>query len=206
MLKKLTDEQQETLLLTAIKEFGSKGPEKGAISEIARRSGISVGVIYKYYENKDALFEACLKRSLDMLKDVLDQAVFGEDDLLKACEKLIRACINFARDHSPYIQMYNALTIRSDEEAAHYANEIEKLTSDTYKRLISRAREDGLVRKDLDPSYFALFFDNLLMMLHFTYSCRYYKERMKIYLGTEDEEKMVRQLMLFIRGAFTAEA
>ena len=205
MLKKLTQSQQDTILERAVEEFGRNGLERAAISEIARRSGISVGVIYKYYENKDALFEACLKRSLEMLKDVLDQAVLGEEDLLTACEKLIRACISFARDHSPYIQMYNALTIRSDEEAAHYANEIEKLTSDTYKRLIAQAVEEGLVRKDLDPSYFAFFFDNLLMMLHFTYSCRYYEERMKIYLGPEDEEKMVRQLMLFIRGAFTAE-
>ena len=34
MLKKLTDEQQEKLLVTAVEEFGSKGPERAAVSSV----------------------------------------------------------------------------------------------------------------------------------------------------------------------------
>lgn len=203
MLKKLTEEQQEKLQMTAIEEFGSKGLEKAAVSEIARRSGISVGVIYKYYKNKDELFDVCLKRSLDMLSEVVGQAVKPEDSLMEAVEKLIRACISFAREHAPYIRMYNAITIRADDEAARYAGEIEKMTSRAYKALIQKAQKDGKVRADLDPACFALFFDDLLMMLHFNYGCRYYEERKAIYLGDDrDDEHIVQQLLLFIKGAF----
>ena len=206
MLKKLTAEQQEKLQMTAIEEFGNKGLEKAAVSEIARRSGISVGVIYKYYKNKDELFEVCLQRSLDMLGEVVDRAVKPDDSLMEACENLIRACITFAREHASYIRMYNAITIRADESVAHYAGEIEKMTSNAYKALIGKAREEGTVRQDLDPAYFALFFDDLLMMLHFTYGCRYYEERMNLYLGEDrDDEKMVQQLLLFIGSAFGIE-
>ena len=61
MLKKLTQSQQDTILERAVEEFGRNGLERAAISEIARRSGVSVGVIYKYYKNKEELFEQCLK-------------------------------------------------------------------------------------------------------------------------------------------------
>ena len=53
MLKKLTQSQQDTILERAVEEFGRNGLERAAISEIARRSDVSVGVIYKYYKNKD---------------------------------------------------------------------------------------------------------------------------------------------------------
>ena len=203
MLKKLTDEQQETLLMTAVEEFGSKGPERAAISEIARRSAISVGVIYKYYRNKEALFEACLLRSTDMLKEMIGDAVSPGDTLGQACEKLIRTCIRFARENAPYIQMYHAITQESGERAAYYAERIEQYTSGIYTAFLAEAQEKGTVRRDIDPAYLALFFDNLLMMLHFEAGCRYYRERRKFFLGAEeDDEKMVRQLMLFLEGAF----
>jgi len=203
MLKKLTDEQQEKLLMTAVEEFGSKGPERAAVSEIARRSGISVGVIYKYYKNKEALFDTCLSRSTDMLKAMIAEAASPEDTLGEACEKLIRTCISFARRNPHYIQMYHAITHEPGEKAVYYAETIEKYTAMIYTGIIRKAQEEGAVRSDLDPAYLALFFDNLLMMLHFDSGCRYYSERRKFYLGTEeDDEKMTEQLVLFIKGAF----
>ena len=203
MLKKLTDEQQEKLLMTAVAEFGSKGPERAAISEIARRSGISVGVIYKYYKNKEALFDACLARSTDMLKGMIAEAVDPEDSLAEACENLIRTCISFARKNAPYIQMYHAITHETGERAAYYAETIEKYSSEIYTGIIGKAQEEGIVRSDIDPAYLAFFFDNLLMMLHFDSGCRYYNERRKFYIGAEyDDDKMTEQMMLFVKGAF----
>ena len=203
MLKKLTDEQQEKLLVTAVEEFGSKGPERAAVSEIARRSGISVGVIYKYYKNKEALFDACLTRSTDMLKAMIAEAVSPEDTLAEACEKLIRTCLSFAGRNPHYIQMYHAITHEQGEKAAYYAETIEKYTAMIYTGIIRKAQEEGAVRRDIDPAYLALFFDNLLMMLHFDAGCRYYNERRKFYLGeADDNEKMTEQLVLFIKGAF----
>ena len=67
MLKKLTEEQQARLIDTAILEFADKGFKGAGLSRIAKKAGVSVGVIYKYYEDKDALFNACVKNTLDYL-------------------------------------------------------------------------------------------------------------------------------------------
>lgn len=54
MLKKLTEEKLEEILEAGISEFAEFGLQKAGMNAIARRAGISVGVLYKYYENKDA--------------------------------------------------------------------------------------------------------------------------------------------------------
>ena len=200
MLKKLTQSQQDTILERAVEEFGRNGLERAAISEIARRSGVSVGVIYKYYKNKEELFEQCLTHSIAILSEVMEEAVSGEETLLGACEKLIRACIAFSKDHAPYIQMYHAIT-HTDTQAGEYAQVIESVTAQTYTKLLSMAQAEGEVRADLDPALGAMFFDNLLMMLHFSYGCAYYEERMKLYDPAVTEDELVRQLVLFVKGA-----
>ena len=206
MLKKLTEKQQQAIIDSAIEEFGRNGLERAQIGSIARKAGISVGVIYKYYRNKEALIDTCLRHSVDILKKVLSEAVGGEADLMKACEKLIRACISFSREEPRYIEMYHAVTMKRGAEAARYADEIEGAASVIYTRLLEEARARGEVRGDLDPAAFAMFFDNLLMMTHFAYGVDYYRERLGLYKpgSAERDEELVSQLMLFVRGALGA--
>ena len=208
MLKKLTEEQQQAILDSAIEEFGTHGLDGARIGNIARRAGISVGVIYKYYENKDALVDTCIRHSVDMLKALIAEAAAGADDLFEACEKLIRTCVSFAGGNERYIEMYHALTMKRGAEAAVFAREIEGPAAESYTALLEEARAKGEVRSDLDPAAFAMFFDNLLMMLHFAYAVDYYKERLALYKPAdgaagqaERDEELVRQMMLFVRGA-----
>lgn len=203
MLKKLTQQQQDAILERAVEEFGRDGLERASVSEIARRSGVSVGVIYKYYKNKEELFRHCLTHSIAMLSEVMEGAVSGEETLMGACEKLIRACITASKEHAPYIQMYHAIT-HTQEGAKTYAEAIESATAQTYTKLLELAQAEGEVRADLDPALGAMFFDNLLMMLHFSYGCAYYEERMKLYDPSVSEEELVRQLVLFVKGALGA--
>lgn len=190
MLKKLTEEQLAGILENAIAEFGEKGLERTSVSDIAKLSGVSVGVLYKYYENKDDLFQACLKRSLAYLAEVTENAAEaarrGGEPLRGMVGALIRACQTSARTHPSYFQMYHAITV-APEKSAEYAEEIERLSAELYARYIRQAQEDGAVRADVSPELIAFFFDNMLMMLHFSYSCRYYKERMKLYGADADD-------------------
>ena len=203
MLKKLTQTQQDAILERAVEEFGKNGPEKAAVSEIARRSGVSVGVIYKYYKNKEELFRHCLTHSIDILTEKMEGAVSGEETLMGACEKLIRSCVSFSKEHAPYIQMYHAIT-HAQDGAAEYAEMIESVTASTYTKLVEIAQKEGEIRNDLDPALCAMFFDNLLMMLHFSYGCAYYRERMKLYDKTLTEDELVSQLVLFLESALGA--
>ncbi|MCR4675254.1 MAG: TetR/AcrR family transcriptional regulator [Lachnospiraceae bacterium] len=202
MQKKLTEEQQQTIMDVATKEFGEKGLNGANINYIAKCSNVSVGVIYKYYSNKEELFSACLSRSLSHLNKTLQEAVKDVGDIETTMSYLISAAITFSKKHKNEIRMYHWITTISGEKAKEYAREIETVSSKLYKELISKAKSEGLVHGDMDPGVFAFFFDNLLMMLHFSYGCDYYNERFRIYMGedVEDKDEYVKeQLVLFLK-------
>ncbi len=66
--------------------------------------------------------------------------------------------------------------------------------------------QEGDIRQDIDPAMFAFFFDSLLMMMQFSYSCEYYMERYKIFCGDgilKEDERVVQEFLKFIESAFT---
>ena len=95
------------------------------------------------------------------------------------------------------------------KRAVMLAREIESVTSRKYITSIAQALAGGDVRQDLDPRLFAFFLDNLLTTLQFSFTCEYYKERLRIYTGVDTDElnddEIVNQLLKFIESAFTFE-
>ena len=209
MLKKLSDEKINDILETGIAEFAENGPDKANINVIAKKSGVSVGVIYKYYQNKDTFFEACLRHCLAALERVISEVLKGDDKILVRAEKLIRALQRSAKEQSSYNILYHEITAGSCREYAPvFAKEIEGISAKAYTAFIAQAQADGDVRRDMEPRLFAFFFDNLLMMLQFSYCCDYYKERFKIYCGEDvlsQDDMVVSELLKFFESAFTTE-
>lgn len=206
MLKKLSEEKIEEILEVGISEFASHGLHATSMNNIAKRAGISVGVLYKYYADKNDFFLACLSRSLSALEKLLGELSVKEDDPLKYAEALIDAVAEFAESNSDHIRMYHEITTGEDRELAKsMAEHIEGVTSKLYTEIIARAQKKGEIRSDLNPELCAFFFDNLMMMLQFSYSCPYYQERYKLYRGRElsaDNDIVKRHLLQILESAF----
>ena len=205
MYKKLDENIINEILEAGIEVFADKGLEKANINTIARNAGVSVGVIYKYYGDKDGFFLACVRHSLELLDSTLQEAVEGVKDVRECIERIVRALIKQSREHASYNAMYNEITSGSCRRyAAQLADEIEKRTAALYTKLFETV---GAVSSE-DAGMFAFFFDNLLMMLQFSYSCDYYRERMKIFCGedaSDKDEKMTEMFMKFMDGVMKGE-
>ena len=208
MYKKLSEEKLENIRNEAVSEFATYGYEGASIGRIAKNAGTSVGVIYKYYADKDALFLECVNTSLSALNGILEELHAHMGSLRDAIGYIISALIDHAKEHALINRMYNEITsIGVSKNVALLAEEIESVTAKTYIDYFEKAQKEGLIRGDIDIARLAFFFDNLLMSLQFSYSCEYYRERMKIYCGTEsfdDDEAMKEALVNFIIGALTA--
>ncbi|MBR5733620.1 MAG: TetR/AcrR family transcriptional regulator [Lachnospiraceae bacterium] len=187
MYKKLDDTSLTRLLEAGIDEFAEHGLDKTVMSSIANRAGMSVGVIYKYFEDKDAFFLACVDYSLELLQQTMESVILNENDLRKCLRDLVADLIRAAGEHRNYYRMYHEITSGScGKYAAELAAKIEGMSAKVYTELLSKAEAQGRVAIKGDPRLFAFFFDNLLMMLQFSFSCDYYYERMKIYCGDEN--------------------
>ena len=205
MLKPLTKEQTDSILSIAAEEFAEKGFAGTAVSSIAKRVGVSVGVIYKYYAGKEDLFNACVAKSLNTMEEVLDSAKMSGGSMLEMADVLITEAQRLAKEKPEYIRLYHQITATGSPSGKTQSAElIESGTARLYEGFIKSASEQGAIRQDIDPSAFAFFFDNLMMMLHFSYACDYYKDRFRIYCGDDalDKDALIKeQLLKFIGGA-----
>lgn len=205
-MKKLTDEKQAALLEAGIAAFARAGFRGASIGAIAGAAGTSVGVLYKYYENKEAFFDACLRHSLRSLETLLDQVTAEEGKLLDSARQLIRGLQAFSRTHPDHVRLYHRITASQGAAAVRLAGAIESVTARLYTDWIARAQAEGAVRSDMDPRLFALFFDNLLMMTQFTGCCDYYRARLAFYRDPPPSDEIVEEeLLKFLESAFTLE-
>ena len=205
MYKKLTDEQIQIIIDSGIAEFAKEGFVGANLSRIAKGAGVSVGVIYKYYEDKKDLFLACVRYGLNALTDALKEVAFNSDNLEASIRAVVRTLITHSKTNQNINKMYNEITSGGAKDFAEMlAEEIEGISALVYTDLLRKAKEEGRCRKDINPAMAAFFIDNLFMMLQFSYSCDYYKERLKLYLGegaADDDAAMEDGMVRFIKNA-----
>ena len=202
MLEKLTESQQALIIDKAVLEFAEKGYKGAGVSAIAKNAGVSVGVIYKYYADKEELFRACINKSITYLDEALSNAGRAGADLPEMIRALVKQTLIACRERPEYFRMYHQITTGDDaERAQELAEMIEKPSAKAYKSAVKSAQKEGLIDEKLDAGAGAFFFDNLMMMLHYAYSCSYYTERMNIYCGKRlaaSEKKLGEQMVRFI--------
>ena len=205
MYKKLDEKTMHLILETGIDQFARFGLYRANINTIAKAAGVSVGVLYKYFGDKDSFFLACVRHSLAQLDQVLQEAVAHETDIESGIRSIISALIVHAREHQCHNALYNEITSGGCKKyARELAREIEGSSAAVYTRLLENARRAGTVDPTLNPQAFAFFLDNLFMMLQFSFSCEYYRERMAIFLGSDcvdNPEKLIESFMHFIKNA-----
>jgi AcrR family transcriptional regulator len=75
--QQLKDARRIAILRAATRVFAKKGFANTKISDLAKEAGLSHGLVYHYFENKDAVFQAILEDKLES-----SRAMMKEDDSL----------------------------------------------------------------------------------------------------------------------------
>lgn len=68
-------ETVEAILEAAVDLFSSKGYARTSTNHLAARAGVSVGSLYQYFPNKDAILTALLARHLEAVHDAVSAAL-----------------------------------------------------------------------------------------------------------------------------------
>ena len=202
----IPEEKRKRILLCATREFAAKGYENANISEIAKASGISVGAVYKYFENKQDLFLTVVHHGIERIDTVLRNLLEEDVDVLIKVERIIRELQDFSKTQGVLIRLYNEITGETDDNLARQlAEAMEGVSASVYRSAIEQGKKTGEIREDLDAGMAAFMLDNLFMSLQFSYSCEYYSERFKIFTDEdilERDDFVVAQMLKFIKSAF----
>ncbi len=66
------DELRDTILAESEKEFLKKGYRNASLRQIAKRSGMTIGNVYHYFDSKEALFNELVKHEHDAFIYILN--------------------------------------------------------------------------------------------------------------------------------------
>lgn len=198
-------EKRMRILEVATKEFAKKGYHEASVSVIAKKSDISVGAVYKYFDSKQDLFLTIADYSISRMENLLLGLAKADEDVLIKVEKILREIISASREQGLLIKLYNSMTAINDKALARqFATEMESMTSRIYIEAIREGQKNGEIRADIDPTVAAYLIDNLFMTLQFSYAGDYYEERFKIFCGEDihqRDEFIIEQILKFIKSA-----
>lgn len=206
--EKIPAKRRQKILDVATSEFAAKGYNGTNINVIAKKSGISIGSMYSYFNSKEDLFLTVVDIGFHLLEKALNEVNIRDDNIFKVFEKLLRSSRRYAIDFPQLNQIYlDSTTQGLAKLSSKLSRQFESITVDLYCDVIRTAKEKGIINANIDERLTAFYIDNLIIMFQFSYTSDYYKERMKIFLGSEtirDEEKIVMELVGFVRKALSS--
>ena len=112
--------------------FAKKGFERVTTNEIAAEAGISIGSLYQYFRNKQAVVEAIMERYTALMRVVTDDFMArdtGHLTVAQAMDQLLDPYIGFQNDHPAFSrlwigadlsdELYEAMTSMREEARGH---------------------------------------------------------------------------------------
>jgi AcrR family transcriptional regulator len=150
---KLEPEKQEAILQAAGEEFAEKGFEAASINRIIRRSGMSKGSVYYYFEDKADLFATTLERSIQRLMEEIgwfSLEVLGPDEFWDALLELTHRSVDWARRNEWWVKLGKAFhRLQQEAGASQAAGRLKEVGKGWWRSIIERGQNLGVIRTDL---------------------------------------------------------
>lgn len=146
----IRQEKTKLILDTALELFAEKGYHITSISDITKKAGISKGLIYNYFDSKEAVLRSIIQVGYDTAYNNLD---INRDHKLAREEFIhfLRITFRSVRENPRFWKLYSALVLQpgiQDMFVAEYGGkgqEIQKLLLDFIKVSGSTAPENDLI-------------------------------------------------------------
>src|SRR5438132_12318197 len=139
------------ILDAALVCFAKRGFHQASMHDISAEAGISVGLIYRYFENKEAVISAMADRHKKEISQMLDRARQAPT-LLESLEILFTAhcCENEPRVISAFVVDLYAEASRNPE-MADLVRDVLQTAMDGVTELIAREPESEYATHGLSP-------------------------------------------------------
>ena len=136
------------IIRTAINLIADEGYGRCSLARIAKRAGISVGVIAYHFQNKDELIEAIVQSIYEMATSYMLPRLEGQKNALEMLRGYIASNVEFIAGH-PREMMTLAeifLNYRDTKGKLHYDRRTEEPILANLKNLLNWGQETGEFR------------------------------------------------------------
>lgn len=110
-IEEIRKDRKQAIMDTALEEFASQGYESTSISTIAKKAGVSKGLMYNYFDSKEDLLINIIHDQIHLIHDQFDE---NHDGSLSKAEFLsfIKKSIRIIKNNPDYWKLYTQLAFQ----------------------------------------------------------------------------------------------
>ncbi len=161
MAKDLTafkKEKEEAILEAALKIIKQKGFHRARMSDIAVEAGISYGLVYHYFKNKDDLFEAILNRWWDRLFKLMRDIHEAQYDVQEKLKHIIHYFLDTYQSNPELVNIFITEISRSTTNLTADRLEYFKKFMSLTEAVIAEGQQNRTLRTDFRARYLTYIF------------------------------------------------
>ncbi len=151
------EEKEDLILEAALKVIKEKGFHGARMADIARKAGISYGLIYHYFKNKEAIFDAIIKRWWKGLFRSME-AMEENGDIRSRLLNIIYYFLNAYKEQPDLVNIFiteiSRSTVNLNEERLGYFKRFMELTD----RIMQDGIDCAYLRQDIKARYLTYIF------------------------------------------------
>lgn len=139
---------RQRILHAALREFGEKGYDKASLNAVCSDGDISKGIIYHYFQDKDAVYLACVKDCFDALTTYLRAHVCVQSGQVEqGLQIYFSARLAFFDTHPAHLPLFCGAVILPP---AHLLPRISQIRADfdAFNRQLFHTLLDGVALRD----------------------------------------------------------
>lgn len=150
-------DRRQRLINAARELFFTRGYDATRMIDVANGAGFSKRTVYLEFESKDELFATICEEGLDILSGWLVGALDPPTNTVETLRRIGKAYLRFWREHHEYFRLLFSRAnddILSNVPESHLTRirEKEQRGIAAISTTIERAKQEGLVRKEIDSA------------------------------------------------------
>jgi AcrR family transcriptional regulator len=106
-------EKQEKILNAALHLFAAQGYSATSTSKVARAAGVSEGLIFRHFQNKEGLLKALLDLGFEKIKPFIE-SLESEKDPKDVIRKVIEMPFGIGEDEIPFWRLLYSIKWQTD--------------------------------------------------------------------------------------------
>jgi TetR/AcrR family transcriptional regulator len=145
--------KKEQILLAAEQVFAERGFKGATIREVAQQAGIASSLIFYYFKNKMALYEAVFQSFFDQLEGLVQQNLSLDLDRLGQLRQFLFTFTDYAKEHRNMIRLLLREIIDNGRLMKKIAQEYFDPLYEVASEFLREGKRETLFR-DVDPLHF----------------------------------------------------
>ena len=172
------EKRKQQIIDTAKDMFINRGFQSTHIGQVCEHLDIARGTVYQYFSNKKEILYAILDSVAETIEDILDPDDLKDflkmkpdnETIVKFVDERISSCLSVISTEPIVIRLIYRDIIGIDEEVSDKVAEFLTKSINIIAREIEVLRDNGIFKKEIEPSIAASMLVGAIMMIVYQYN------------------------------------